>query len=75
MGAGVVVASGEDGCAGTDEEVPGLATGMDAPHFGHFIDVGIREGEALIFNLALQLPHSMGIRSITLSLLIGINQG
>ncbi|MEI8121093.1 MAG: hypothetical protein WCI20_03510 [bacterium] len=75
VGAGVVVTSGEDGCAGADEEVPDLATGMDAPHFGHLIDAGIREGEALIFNLALQLPHSMGIRSITLSLPIGINQG
>jgi hypothetical protein len=49
------------------EGVTLFPTGIGFPHLGHLTSVGIRPGCALIFNFALQLPHSMGIKSILLS--------
>ena len=53
------------GCTCSEVDPADLPKGMGLPHLGHLTSAGIREGEALIFSFALQLPHSIGIRSIS----------
>ncbi|MEI6564447.1 MAG: hypothetical protein WCO42_09115 [bacterium] len=66
LSSGSKIISPDDDVAGAGVAV--LTTGIEFPHFGHLTSVGILAGFALILSFALQLPHSMGIRSIPFSL-------
>lgn len=66
-GVAVTGTSGVTVEAGVEGKSCFFPSGIIFPHLGHLTSAGIREDDALIFNLALQLPHSMGIRSMPCS--------